>query len=295
MRLKAKKEPQTVIGELLRWGSRELKHLGYAEARASAERLLEEISGLDRFHLYLDVKRIVPKKNLRTYRAWIRRRKRRVPVAYIVKKVAFWNETLEVKPGCLIPRPETEVLVERFMEKSGFEKQRKFSFLDLGSGSGAIGIAILRHYPNARGTFSDKSKKALAVTRKNLIRYALLNRSTTVLSDLFKAFQKKRYEKWDVIFTNPPYIAKKDLKNLQPEVLREPRLALDGGKDGLETCRKIFRQGPEYLNPGGLLLMEFGKGQAKKIAKESSKYFKDTEIFKDHAGIARTLLARQNG
>lgn len=295
MRLKAKNEPESAIGELLRWGLRELKHLGHAEARASAERLLEEISGLDRFHLYLDVKRTVPKKNLRTYRAWIRRRKRRVPVAYIVGKVAFWNEALEIKPGCLIPRPETEILVERFIEESGFEKQGIFSFLDLGSGSGAIGIAILRHYPNARGTFSDKSKKALAVTEKNLVRYDLLNRSEVVQSDLFEAFQEKRREKWNVIFTNPPYVATADLKKLEPEVLREPRLALDGGSDGLDVCRKIFRRAPEFLNPGGLLLMEFGKGQAKKIVSESSKYFNDTKIFKDHAGISRTLLARLNG
>lgn len=234
----------------------------------------------------------------------IRARKKRIPLAYLLGKAHFYREVLEVGPGCLIPRPETEILIDCFIKHAGFAKQDSFSFLDLGSGSGAIGIAILREFPNARATFSDVSPTALEYTRKNIERYGLLDRSELVLSDLFSAptFLLTRSageetggrRKWDAIVSNPPYLSHADFESLQSEVLAEPREALDGGKDGLEFYRRILQEAHLYLKREGWLVMEIGILQAETIAgwmTRANSVIAD-RIFKDHSGIDRVVMMR---
>lgn len=305
MRLKTRGEHK--IASLLEWSRRELANLGTEEAGASAERLLEETLGLERTFLYLKAGDRVSGSKVADYRRLILKRKARVPVAYLLRKAYFWNEVLEVRPGCLIPRPETEILVDTFIRRSGFQKQDKFSFLDLGAGSGAIGIAVLRHFPKARGTFSDISRKALQVTRLNLQNYGLLKRAEIVCSDLFESFPRTLFEgckkperesngrKWDVILSNPPYVAQRDLSKLEPELKLEPALALDGGKDGLSFYRRILRQAKKFLVPKGLLGLEIGAGQAPAVKTLIRKNgFEDPVIIKDYSGIPRVLMARVN-
>ena len=281
------------IASVLEWSRRELANLGKEEAGASAERLLEEVLGQERTFLYLNAGAGVSKKKAADYRRLILKRKARVPVAYLLRKAYFWNEVLEVRPGCLIPRPETEILVDAFIRHSGFQKQSRFSFLDLGSGSGAIGIAILRYFSKARGTFSDISPKALEVTRLNLKKYKLLGRAEIVRSDLFKKFGKSAGSKWAAILSNPPYVAQSDLPGLEPELKLEPALALDGGKDGLSFYRKIIRQAGRFLAPEGWLVLEMGAGQSAKIASLiSQNRFSGQKFFKDYSGIPRVMMAR---
>lgn len=282
------------LEDALRWGGTQLKVLGKTEARASAERLLEEVLELDRLHIYLAARKPIAARDVREYRRLIQQRKKRIPLDYLFGRTHFWNEVLEVGPGCLIPRPSTEILVEKFFEKSGFKKDEKFSFLDLGCGSGAIGIAVLRNYPKASAVFADISKQALAVTQSNLKHYGLLSRARAVQSDLFQSFAGQK-EKWDVILSNPPYLSAKDLKIAQPEILREPLVALDGGRDGLDLYRRIANDAPLYLKPGGLLVLEMGKGQAAAVKKFLSKSFTEIEVFKDYAKIDRVITARLNG
>lgn len=284
----------STASETLAWGQTQLKVLGKIEARASAERLLEEVLGCDKAHLYLDARRSLPASALAKFRKLIAKRQKRVPVDYLFGRCHFWNEILEVGPGCLIPRPSTEVLVEKFIENAGFKKEQKFSFLDLGCGSGAIGIAILRHFPKAEAVFADISKEALSITRRNLKRYHLLERVKLVRSNLFAAF-KRNFEKWDAILSNPPYLSDADMKAAQPEILYEPHVALKGGADGLDFYRRIIKESPEHLNPGGVLTMEMGKGQAKKLAKWCSPAFQKVTIHKDYARIDRILIAGLNG
>ena len=286
--------PKTFQG-ILSWGIRELQILGPEEARASAEWLLTEVSGLERFELILRADSHAPADLVKKFRAFIAGRKKRVPLAYLTGKACFWDEVLEVGPGCLIPRPETEILVEKFLENSGFDRAGRFSFLDLGSGSGAVGIAILRSFSGARAAFSDISEEALEITRNNLSRYGLLERAEIIQSDLFGGFSSDI--RWDAIFCNPPYLSEKDWEEVAPELLFEPRRALDGGEDGLDFYRRIKNQAPRFLNPEGRLVLETGIRQAQTVAAwlGETRFFKNIQIFKDHAGIERVVMSQLLG
>ena len=286
-------QARSVAGDLLSWGKEELASLGPGESQAGAERLLAGVLGVERFRLYLGQGDEVSEEKAGDFRRLIAERKRRRPLAYLLGKVSFWNEILEVGPGCLIPRPETELLVERFLEESGFGKNDSFTFLDLGSGSGAIGIALLRHFPRARATFSDVSPEALEITQKNLGRYDLSNRAEIVCSDLFESFRiSGRGRKLNAVLSNPPYLSRADWETAQPEILFEPRMALDGGEDGLDFYRRIAREAPHHLVRGGWLALEAGIHQAAKVsALLLENNFKNIRIFKDYAGIDRVVLA----
>lgn len=288
----AKKAPRDDMKSLLKWGYRELVKLGPQEAKASVECLLSEVLELERTFLFLNADDCVSKNKAAKFRRLILKRKARVPVAYLLQKAYFWDEVLEARPGSLIPRPETEILVDAFISHSGFQKKSSFSFLDLGAGTGAIGIALLRHFPNARAVFSDISTKALSLTKKNLTRYGLLNRARIICSDLFERFSPRR-EKWDAIISNPPYIATKDLAGLEPELKFEPAIALDGGKDGLSFYRNILRHANKFLTPNGWVAFEIGEGQAPEIGKLISRNEYTQEfLLKDFSGIERVVMAR---
>lgn len=286
------------FAETLKWGKKELAFLGDRQAAYETECLLEEISGCSRAMLYLELNHEISAKDLNRFREWIQNRKARMPLAYILERAYFWNESLEVGQGCLIPRPETEILVERFIETSGFPKEKKFRFVDLGCGSGAIGIALLRHFKNARAAFLDISEKALQITRKNLGRYKLLDRSEVLHSDLFEAFRtasKENSKKWDAIVSNPPYLSKRDWKNVEPEILFEPRQALDGGENGFVFYERILSAASEFLNPGGWLAVEVGQGQAASVAGRMQRNsFAEIKIFQDYNNIERVVLGRAN-
>ncbi len=285
------------IGEILDWGMKELAGLGSTEARSSAEKLLETLLGLDRSGLYLQSDRYPREDRVRRYQTWIGRRKQREPFAYITGKATFWNEVLKVAPGCLIPRQETEALVEAFIENAGFKPNDAFSFLDLGSGSGAIGIALLRHFLNAKATFSDISEEALEMARVNLRRYELVERAEVVCSDLFEKFREaseiSEIRRWDAIVSNPPYLSRTDLENVEPEILFEPALALEGGEDGLDLYRRMAAHARQFLVAGSPLFLEVGIQQAepvRRILEENNCH--SIQISKDAMGIDRVLLAR---
>jgi release factor glutamine methyltransferase len=276
------------LRELISWAAAELAFLDPRESRASAEWMLENASGLTRSEIYLNANRKVSRKTETEFRRLISARKNRIPAAYLTGKAPFWNEILEVNEGCLIPRPETEILVEKFIENSGFAKDEPFAFLDLGAGSGAIGIALLRHFSQARAVFSDVSPAAQAVARRNLNQYDLLARSEIILSDLFENLSGR---KWQAILSNPPYLAWNDWKRVEPEILKEPRQALDGGEDGLEFYRKLIHEAPAYLEPKGWLAVEVGRGQAEEVGGLfKNRGFENIQIFKDHASINRVVM-----
>ena len=281
------------IGDLLAWGYRELKVLGVREAQANTDRILEEVLKVERTHLFLNADQKAAARDVKRFRQLIARRKLRIPLAYLLKKAYFWNEVLEVGPGCLIPRPETEILVDSFIQKSGFGQNDFFTFADVGSGSGAIGIALLRHFKKARAVFLDISAGALAVTRRNVKRYGLTGRCKIIKSDLLKAVLKR--PKLDAVISNPPYVAGKDWKTLEPEVLKEPHVALLGGQEGLDFYSRIALEAREVLKPGGVLGFELGWKLAKSVKNFVSKaQFHSIEIIKDYNRIDRVLLARMD-
>ncbi|MBU3758365.1 MAG: peptide chain release factor N(5)-glutamine methyltransferase [Candidatus Omnitrophica bacterium] len=280
----------TTVRELLEWGRKELADLGAEEAEASARVLLSEVLSLSRTSLYLEARREVPEKESRHYRTWIAGRKQRIPTAYLTGTAYFWNETLIVGPGCLVPRPETETLVKAFVDASGFSQTSAFTFADLGAGSGAIGIALLRHFEKARCVFLDCSEKALELAAKNVEKYALGERCRLVKTDLFGACGKDR---WDALVSNPPYFKESDWAEADAEVLQEPREALDGGQDGLFFYRNIAESVSERLYPSAPFFLEVGRGQAPEVRDLLvRKNFTDIKIFKDDINVERVVMAR---
>lgn len=278
------------LAELLSWGKNELSELDSEEAQASAEVLLSEVLSLPRASLYLESRQSVCEDDARKYREWIAGRKKRIPTAYLTGTAHFWNETLSVNSGCLVPRPETETLVKAFIDCSGFSQNNSFSFADLGTGSGAIGIALLREFPQARCSFLDISEKALAVTAGNVERYGLSSRARLLKTDLFEAC---RGEQWDAVVSNPPYFDRKDWSEVEPEVLHEPRQALDGGIDGLLFYRRIAENVARYLKPSGCVFVEVGRGQSIPVKDIFISHgLGRLKTFKDDLDIERVVMAR---
>jgi release factor glutamine methyltransferase len=334
--------------ELIAWGRAELLRAGIEEAQEECERMLIKLLGCPRSAIYLDEHSTDVERFRERFLTWIEKRVRRIPLAYLLNEADFWHETLFVDERCLIPRPETEVLVEvviREMKKAPHpsplpkgegengipllgerlgEGENGFSFLDIGTGSGAIAIALLRACKKAQGTLLDVSAAALDVARINLEKYGfclpviaseakqssfkdgiatvppsevprndveLKVRARLVQGDLFGPFLKD--EKWDLIISNPPYLSETDWIGVQEELKFEPRGALDGGKDGLEFYRKIVAGAQARLAPGGLLALEVGQGQAGMVSKWLQEAgYDNIHRFNDLLGIERVLIAK---
>jgi release factor glutamine methyltransferase len=184
-------------------------------------------------------------------------------------------------------------LVEQVLKVSGEDAGKKFSFLDIGTGSGAIAIAILRAFKNARGTLLDISKEALEVARENLNRYKLEERARLVQGNLFEPFPGN--EKWDLIVSNPPYLAEEDWKGVQEELKFEPKRALDGGKDGLDFYRKIILEAKDHMSAGAWLAVEVGQGQAEKVSKWLHEAgYDNIQRFNDYLQVQRVLMAQRH-
>ncbi|MCB9799808.1 MAG: peptide chain release factor N(5)-glutamine methyltransferase [Candidatus Omnitrophica bacterium] len=279
------------LRDLLLWGKEELSGLGQRESLSNAEWLLAYVTGRKKSDFYTDPAEIVSEKEKQKYQELIRRRSEGMPAAYLTGQVYFWDEILNIGPGCLIPRPETELLIEKFIEQSSFKKEDRFSFLDIGTGSGAIAIALLGYFPNACAVAVDVSDKALDVARKNIEKYRLQKRIELIQSDLFLNIKGRQ---WDVIVSNPPYIVQAEIPNLQEEVRREPVLALDGGEDGLVFYRRILEEASLHLKAGGTIFLELGAGQAAQVMELlQHKGFKAIKIFNDYAGIERVIMANR--
>ena len=200
---------------------------------------------------------------------------------------------MAVTPDVLIPRPETELLVEETLRAIARVKAPRL--IDVGTGSGCIAVAVVRERPDATMYALDISAPALAVARANAIRHGALARIQFVQADLLGAFSAEARGMFDDVVSNPPYIPVRDLDGLQPEVARyEPQLALAAGSDGLAYHRRLLRETPLFLKPGGRLIVEMGYGQADSVmslARHSGAYDL-VECRKDAAGIARVLVAR---
>lgn len=288
------------IGEFFQWGESELKMLESVESRADIERILEYVTGQNRSWLYLNRDKPLSGEEQRKAESLIALRSERMPLAYLLSEWHFWNEALFVNQSCLIPRQETETVIETVVGESGIHREADFLFWDCGCGSGSIGIALLREYPNSFGVFSDISEEALEVTRKNLLRYELTARAETLQGDLFEAMHrrvKRTAEPIQLLVSNPPYIPSGEVSGLQPEVLWEPRVALDGGLDGLFFYRRFAAESHRVLAPEAFIALELGAQQAEAataIFKESG-FYTDIQTHNDLLKIERVISARVHG
>lgn len=274
------------LSEWIQWGTGELAFLGAEEARTECEQILEALSGLPRFELYFD--REPRPEVFREFAKRVKARQERTPLAYLLGRAAFWEDWFQVTEGVFIPRPETEILIESFLNLSGRKKNDSFYYLDLGTGSGVIAVTVAKLFSKAQGAASDLCPKALRVFETNAGRAGVKERIQLIQADGLSGFQKNFF---DVIFSNPPYIATGEIETLQPEVQKEPRLALDGGVKGLDFYSRMADE-LSCLKPGGSLWLEVGLGQAPSVTSLFQNKFHQMETFPDLQGTERVVAGR---
>lgn len=275
---------RTVL-DLIQLGSGYLEQQGCGNPRLDAEVLLCDVLDMDRVQLYVNFERPLEEEELDKYRRLIGLRGRRVPVSYLIGKKEFYSKDYKITRDVLIPRPETEILVELAVKLVQPFVTPKV--IDLGTGSGIIGISLALLLPDASILAVDISEKALLVAEENAINLGVTEQVAFLQSDLFKTVPQDKYA---LICSNPPYIPTRELDELEPEVQQEPRLALDGGADGLDFYHKIVAQAPQYLIPGGNLVMEIGWEQGLSVtAIGEANGFINCEVFQDYAGKDRVV------
>lgn len=277
------------VAEVLKSATERLEVCGIDSPRLDAEILLAHVLGWRRLSLYVDADKILPLEKILRFNDLITRRLDGVPVAYLTGAKEFMGLTFAVNENVLIPRPDTEILAEgvgKYLRGLG----GNVTFADLGTGSGAICVSILKFVKSARAAAVDISNEALNVAKLNAAKFYVDDRADFFCGDLFAPLEGKIF---NAIVSNPPYISTNDLKTLQSEVQREPRLALDGGTDGLNFYRRIISDAPRFLVRGGLLAVEVGINQAQAVKSlAEAANFVDIQIFKDLAGIERVVSAR---
>ncbi len=278
-------ERWTVL-KVLQWTADYFSARQIESARLEAELLLAATIGLDRVGLYVNFERPLDSTELEAFRKRVQRRARREPVQYILEETEFWSLGFHVTPAVLVPRGDTEVLVEEALSRI----EGPARVLDVGTGSGAIAVALAHEKPEILVTALDCSLPALEIARGNALRNGVAERVSCLAGDLASLPPGP----FEMVVSNPPYIPSRDWVMLMPEVRdHEPRLALDGGEDGLEAYRHLARQVGRILTPGGWLLVEVGIGQAKDVC----ALFKAgglTEISQrdDYSRIPRVVIGR---
>jgi len=284
------------IQKLLNWTTEYLTQKGVDAPRLSAELLLSSVLGLKRIELYTQYNRVVEEEHLAKLRELVKRAGGHEPIAYLVGKTEFYSIEFEVTPDCLIPRPETELLVQRAIE---FLRQRTgpHHVCDLCTGCGTIAVAIAKNVPDARVVATDLSAAALGVAARNIKKYQLEERVELLHGDLFEPLiPHLDVTQFDLIACNPPYVSAAEYEALEKNVKDyEPRLALYGGQDGLDIYRRICEQVGRFLKPDGALLLEIGytQGPAVRELLEQTGLFPSVRVDKDLTGHDRVVTAKR--
>jgi release factor glutamine methyltransferase len=275
------------------WSAKYLAARGVADARLNAEILLAHVLGWKRIDLYTRFEEPLDPEALGRFRGLLKSRGRRVPVEYLTGRVEFMGLELAVDPRVLIPRPETEILVERAVEI--LTQSPRPRMLDLGTGSGCVAVAIAARLPGAKVVATDRSLGAIAVARANAERHGVARRIGFRTGDLYEALGAEDGP-FDLIASNPPYVSPAASESLEPEIREhEPAEALFTSGDPLEVVREIVRGAPDWLAPGGHLLVEIGAGSGPGARGLVAATFglELVEIARDLAGIERVVVARR--
>jgi release factor glutamine methyltransferase len=260
------------------------------------ELLFTDLLKCDRMSLYLNKDAVLEKDKGKLAASVLKRRSEGEPLQYILGKSDFFGLEFKVNPDVLIPRPETEILVEASIGyiRKDQTQETTLDVLELGTGSGCIAVSLAKSLQGIFITATDISGKALAVARENVYSNKASEKITLLQSDLFYLCNRV----YDVIISNPPYIPSSEIEKLQTEIQFEPRIALDGGSDGLHFYRRIISESVHYLKRGGLLILEIGLGQleaAKNIFSANSREFQILHVAIDHNKIDRVIVAKRTG
>ncbi len=286
------------IGELLKVSADYLKQKRIDSPRLSAEILLAHQLHLTRVKLYLQYDQPLTEQEVEGYRGLIRRRLSREPIQYITGTQEFWSMEFIVSPSVLIPRPETEVLLEQavsLLKENPNLQEEGVNLLDLGTGCGALAVALAREFEKALICATDLSEEALRVACRNAERHGVKHRIDFRAGDLFAPFEGKG-ARFHMILSNPPYIPSDVFETLSPEVREhEPRSALDGHEQGMYYVTRILREAAGYLIPGGWILMEMDPEQTPKAIRviEETGQFSEHRRIQDYSHRYRVVMARK--
>jgi release factor glutamine methyltransferase len=284
------------ITKLLNWVTQYLTDKGIDSPRLSAELLLSYVLELKRIELYTQHSKVVEKQELDKLRELVRRAGQNEPIAYLVGKTEFYSMELNVTPDCMIPRPETELLVQRAIEFLRTRNGIQY-VCDLCTGSGCIAVAIAKNYTNAKIIATDICDAALAVAATNVEKYQLQDKITLLSGDLFDPIiPQLDVGKFDLIVCNPPYVSSSEYEKLDKNVKDyEPRLALFAGDDGLDIYHRIIEKVDSFLKSEAAFILEIGyaQGQAIKELLEQAGTFADIKIEKDFHNNDRIVTAKK--
>ncbi len=283
----SKKPPNFSIANAVVEGTQQLRDAAVPDARRDAGSLLAHVLGRDRTFLIAHADGALSDEEFRAFRFLIERRARGEPAQYITGHQEFFKLDFEVTRAVLIPRPETELIVETALEL--LRNDSKPRLADIGTGSGCIAISLLHEMNAARAVATDVSVAALAVAQRNAECHCVADRLELLESDCFSAMDASG--SFSLIASNPPYVSDGELKDLQTEVHYEPRAALAGGPDGLSVIRRLLEQAPPFLRPGGYFLFEIGFGQSEAVEQLiDRRVWKLLEIQRDLQQIPRVFV-----
>ena len=276
-----------IINSLIKQGSKILKKQNIDSHQIDAELLLSKAIRKDRVFLFTNDEYKVSQKETSDYLNFILRRKHHEPLSYIIKRKEFWSLGFNVNHNVLIPRPETETIVEQVVRR--FKGKGSLNILDIGTGSGCILLSILKELKNSYGTGIDKSLKALTVAKKNSRKLNLLRRTKFIHCDV----DNFNFGNYDVVVSNPPYICSRRIAYLDEDIRGyEPRVALDGGSGGLKTVTKVIRRARKLLKTRGHFFVEIGNGQSRLVSGVLIKNgFRLVKKFFDHNKTIRCIMS----
>ena len=272
------------IEQLIKIGSKKLKDNNIKSFLIDSEIILASVLDIKREDIFIKNNEHISKKKISNFHNLIERRSTNEPIAYILNRKEFWNYNFFVSKDTLIPRPETELMVEKICYEN---KKSGPLILDIGTGSGCIILSILKEVKNSRGIGIDISKSALNIAK--------LNAKNLGISDKIKYFQslsRCSNKKFDIIVSNPPYVSTNEIKNLDADIkLFEPKIALDGGNDGLDVIRKLIYKVKNILKVNGTFALEIGTGQYKKVSQILKKNkFREKHLVKDYQNNVRSIV-----
>ena len=274
------------ISQLINSGSKLLKKNQISTHLLDSELLLSNVLKKSREQLLISYERGVSKNHQNLFDKLLQRRIKKEPVAYIFKKKEFWSKEFLVNKNTLIPRPETELLIDKIVKN--FKYKKNINILDVGTGSGCIILTLVDEIKKSRGIGIDISKKAITIASKNLKRFKLKEKVRLFNRSIDQIYGYK----FDLVVSNPPYICSHEINNLSEDVKQyEPRIALDGGNDGLDVVKKVIYKSTNILKRKGMLALEIGHGQYKKVSQILKlQGFKNRFLIKDYQENIRCIL-----
>ena len=276
--------------DLIKNGTLALKENKISSHRIDSEILLSSVLGKSREEILINLDEKINSKDIFSFKKLIERRSSKEPLAYILKEKEFWSKKFEVNESTLVPRPETELMLEKLIK---IYKDKKINILDIGTGSGCILISLLSELKNSIGVGIDISTEALKIAKKKAKKHKINNK----IFFYNKSFTEIYDRKFDLIVSNPPYLLTKDIRNLQEDIKRfEPLIALDGGNDGLDVIKKVIYKAKNILKFDGMLALEIGNGQFRKVSnilfKNNFRIKYKLKDYKDNTRIIISILNR---